>query len=134
MRPSGNWFMQGTGGTETHSFAVTAAGHVFMSGNMQFTHRDVQQLHGCSDVHEHAVLVCKVCTHTHTVDADTGILDSLSNCVAMPEEEERQRAREQEKHQCCCKDIIFIVYQGKWWHHKTVMTVKAFSHGLTGRC
>lgn len=97
MCPSGNWFMQGTGGTETHSFAVTAAGHVFMSGNMQFTHRDVQQLHGCSDVHKHAVLVCKVCTHTHTVDADTGILDSLSNCVAMPEEEERETERESRK-------------------------------------
>lgn len=85
MCSSGNWFMQGTGGTETHSFAVTAAGHVFMSGNMQFTRRDVQQLHGCSDVH-------KVCTHTHTVDADTGILDSLSNCVAMPEEEEERES------------------------------------------
>lgn len=92
MCSSGNWFMQGTGGTETHSFAVTAAGHVFMSGNMQFTRRDVQQLHGCSDVHKHAVLVYKVCTHTHTVDADTGILDSLSNCVAMPEEEEERES------------------------------------------
>lgn len=72
-------------------------------------------------------------THTQrkqTVDADTGFLDSLSNCAGMPEEE---RKREQEKQQCCCEDIISIVYQGKWWQHKMVMTVKAFSHGLTGR-
>lgn len=72
--------------------------------------------------------------YTLLVYADSCFLDSFSNCAAIPaEEDEEEREREQKKLRCCCKDIIFIVYHGKWWQHKMVMTVKAFSHGLTER-